>query len=188
MSAVITILLSALAILFILLLVVLATPVQFDIRLRKDGETSFRVVARPLGGAGPPLPLADSGKKRAGKPAKQTKPAKTPKTGKKRWRGRGPDALLALPDLMSGLLRCIRVRSLSLDAEFGLSDPADTGYVFGMLTPLIYGRPPRAAVSVRPVFEGSFLRAVLDARISVTPIALAWPFLRFGWRIFGPFR
>lgn len=188
MSSVITILLSAVAILFFLLFVIISMPVQFDVRLRKDGETSFRVVARPFGGAGPTLPLADSGKKRTGKPAKKAKPVKAPKTGKKRWGGRGPDAILALPDLMSGLLRCIRVRSLSLDAEFGLSDPADTGYVYGMLTPLIYGLPPRGAVSVRPVFDGRFLRAVLDARISVTPIALAWPFLRFGWRLFGPFR
>lgn len=190
MSAVIAILLSALAILFLLLLAVLATPVQFDIWLRKDGETNFRVVARPLGGAGPPLPLADSSRKRVEKPEKEARSANARKSRKRkrRWAGRGPRAALAVPDLMAGLLRCIRVRSLSLDAEFGLGDPADTGLVYGLLTPLIYGCPRRGAVSIRPVFDRSVLKAALDARISVTPITLALPFLRFGWRIIGPFR
>lgn len=189
MSVIITLLLSALAILLVLIFVALVTPVRFEIRFRKDAETSYQVVARPFGGIGPPLPLADSHKKPE---TKEPRPAKVrkPEKDKRRWAGRGPGVILALPEFVKGLLRCIHIRSLSLDAEFGLNDPADTGYVYGMLTPIIYGNPwpRRATVSVRPVFGRALLIGVLDAKIDVTPITLAMPFLRLGWRIYGPLR
>jgi hypothetical protein len=94
----------------------------------------------------------------------------------------------AAPDLLAGLLRAIHLRYLKVDADIGLSDPADTGQVFGLLAPVIHSRRPadRVQIAVRPDFTAARLSGEAAAGLSVTPATLMLPAIRFGWRVFGP--
>ena len=77
-----------------------------------------------------------------------------------------------------------------LDASFGCADPADTGEIFGLMTPFIYGTSGLSGVDMRlePVFGEVGLRGRASLDLSFVPIALLPPAARFGWAVFGPFR
>ena len=89
-----------------------------------------------------------------------------------------------------GLLRAIHVEQLIVDADIGFKDPADTGQVYGALTPLIWAIPPtsRFSVNVRPDFDQSTFSGRLDTTLSFVPVAFVPPIARFGWHAFGPWR
>ncbi|PQO24796.1 hypothetical protein C2I36_01560, partial [Rhodobacteraceae bacterium WD3A24] len=108
---------------------------------------------------------------------------------RKRWR-RGGGFVRGVPRLIAGLLGRFHLHRVRLDGAFGLPDPAETGHVFGLLTPLIYATPPssRIAVRVRPVFTGPHLSGEAEAVIRVIPLTLLGPAIRFGWDNIGPGR
>ncbi len=166
---------------------ILALPVRVALRARSDPSLHYAVTARPLGGYGPRITLADSTRK-------DRKMAPDRKTGKKQRhtsRTRGNRGIFpAGLELISRLLGCIRFDRLDIEGQFGTGDPAETGQVFGLLAPLIYGSPhlARTRIEVQPVFDKACAAGVVDARFSVVPIALVPPFIRFGWIAFGPGR
>ena len=94
------------------------------------------------------------------------------------------------PGLIGGVLRCIRVDRFRVDCTFGLGDPAETGQVFGVLAPFVYGTRwawGRAdAVALTPVFDRACLEGEADVALAVTPMRLLGPVLRFAWATFGP--
>ena len=188
MATILTILLWCTVALVLLLVGLLVTPIRLRASLRASPDLSYRIEARVLGGWAPGIPVADSARSRK---AHTRKPKKEP-SGKKRRRGvvGGSRMLSAAPEFLSGLLGAIHFEHLKLDAEFGLNDPADTGQVYGCLTPLQFGAfaGPGRFVSLRPNFERACFAGELDAAVHFTIAAFLPPALRFAWRAFGPAR
>lgn len=168
-----------LAALLVGIVLVLVSPLRIELVLRKDTALAFTAALRPLCGFGPRVRL--SGRRKP--------PAEAEKPGRKRRYD--PRRLVhAVGRLAAAVLRRIRVRSLILDAKFGSGDPAETGQLYGMLAPLVYGSLParRLQVSLTPVFDRAVLSGRAELDVSVVPAALIGPAVRFGWDAFGPVR
>lgn len=173
--------------LLLAILVLVALPVRFAITGEIGTAARLRLTIGLLGGAIPALTLYDSAK-----PAKprEKKTRKEPKR-RKGWRGKGSARMAGeIPALLRGLLRQIELEEFRLSGRFGTGDPADTGVVFGMVSPILYGLPARRRVSVelKPDFDEACLDGRLRAALRITPITLLPPILRFSWRAFGPLR
>ena len=184
MSVVLIILGATFALLLVLVMVLLSLPVLMDFRLSRHQALRFLLSARPLGGHGPRITIIDSNRPRKPKPAQKNNEA-LEKSKKRRTGMRvlfGSEALR----LVASLLRLIHFERLRAEAVFGLGDPADTGQIFGLLTPVIYGTG--SCIRLEPVFDGPCLEGFCEATFRVRPIALALPLLRFVWQVFGPAR
>ena len=184
MSGIAWVVLSGLAVLIIGIIAALVTPVRLRFAARSKPRWRMMLSARLFGGLTPPLRIIDSARprRRVGKPALQ--PSK--RTGSKTsFGGRASRALFAAPRLLISLLRPVRLDRLAIDADVGLSDPADTGQLVGMLNPLIYALPKSDAVhiAVRPDFSGTRLEGDLEADVSFVPAALVPPLAAFAWRV-----
>ncbi len=177
---------------FILLALLLAIsalavlPVRFAMTGEIGAAARLRLTIGLLGGAIPALTLYDSAK--PGKP-REKKTQKEPKR-RKGWRGKGSARMAGeVPALLRGLLRQIELEEFRLSGRFGTGDPADTGAVFGMVSPLLYGLPTRrVSIALKPDFDEACLDGRLRAALRITPITLLPPILRFAWRAFGPVR
>lgn len=197
-------LLGLVALLLAALVLLLATPVHFRFLVERPegGNSRFAAEIRVLGGLAPALRIGGDDGSAADKPA--AKPAEAPAEGaraerpravrKMRMRkrrglpgGKGVARRMirALPGLVRGELRRIHVDRLSVDADFGLDDPAETGRLYGWVTPLIYGiRSPRIALGLRPDFTGPRLSGRAEAAMHLTPAALLGPVISFAWTVF----
>ncbi|UWQ27139.1 DUF2953 domain-containing protein (plasmid) [Leisingera aquaemixtae] len=176
LGAALAVLLAALLGLTVLVLVL---PLRIELVLRKEAGLSFSAALRPFGGIGPRIRL--SGRR------------KPPETAQEPGRKRRYDPRRLAPAagrLAAAVLRRIRIRALVLDAKFGLGDPAETGQLYGMLAPLVYGTLParRLQVAVQPVFDRAELSGRAELDVTVVPAALIVPAVRFGWDAFGPVR
>ncbi|UWQ39803.1 DUF2953 domain-containing protein (plasmid) [Leisingera aquaemixtae] len=176
LGAALAVLLAALLGLTVLVLVL---PLRIELVLRKEAELAFSAALRPFGGIGPRIRL--SGRR------------KPPETAQEPGRKRRYDPRRLVPAagrLAAAVLRRIRIRALILDAKFGLGDPAQTGQLYGMLAPLVYGTLParRLQVAVQPVFDRAELSGRAELDVTVVPAALIVPAVRFGWDTFGPVR
>ena len=168
-----------LAALLALIVLTLVLPLRIELVLRKEAGLAFTAALRPLGGFGPRVRLSGT--------------RKPPDTAKKPSRKRRHDPRRLVPAagrLAAAVLRRIRIRALVLDAKFGSGDPAETGQLYGMLAPLVYGTLParRLQVSLQPVFDRAVLSGRAELDVSVVPAALIGPAVRFGWDAFGPVR
>ncbi|MFY0691214.1 MAG: DUF2953 domain-containing protein [Paracoccaceae bacterium] len=168
----------------------LISPLRLMLHANSHPRPRCRIAIQPLGGACPPLRLLDTAKPRKKQKKQETQ---TPKRHKprerKRWvpspQGRAGKMLSEAPALLTGLLGRVRIERLALDAEFGLGDPAETGHLYGLMTPLLFSLPGRHTrpVSLRPNFEEATLRGHVETQLCVIPVTLARPLLRFGWRV-----
>lgn len=165
----------------------LATPVKLRLHGQSTTHLNLRVEARPFGGISPSLTVFDSAREPSKKKAeKKAKKAKDKKERRQIFKVR--NMILAAPELVTGILYAIHFDHLRLDGEFGLADPADTGQLYGHLTPLMYGMTGSSHVSValRPDFHKANLSGELDTVFSITPTELLAPVIQFAWRaIFG---
>ncbi|MBR9652178.1 DUF2953 domain-containing protein [Thalassovita aquimarina] len=164
-----------------------ALPLRIALTGEAGAVARLRVTIGLMGGMAPGLVVYDSARPR--KPRKK-KARKKPKRRKGRT-GKGSVRLAGeFPVLLRGLLRQIRFEEFRLQGRFGLGDPADTGTVFGMLSPILYGLPARRGVTIAlaPDFDTACLDGQLRAALRITPITLLPPILRFVWRVFGPMR
>jgi hypothetical protein len=183
-----------------LLLLALATVLLVPVRLIACVQTSPRLAytleARWFGARAPRITLVDSRRpshhaanrwrsKRAAHPARARR---VRPTRRRLGRGSGSRMLAALPSLLGEVMGSIRWESFRLDAEFGLDDPADTGQLYGCLTPLQVGMPwpPGVCIALRPNFERACLEGELQATLRLRAAALLPPAVRFAWRAFGP--
>lgn len=186
--------------LVVLALATLAVPVQVDVVWQSSSPSSsqasslgrFLVAARWFGGLTPPLNLIDSDRPRKAKKQKKKRTSKRGDAKKKRrngfakiWRGG-----LASPELVMGFLRQIHFDRVVVDADIGLTNPADTGHLYGLLAPFIYAMPASSPISimVRPDFEKVRFDGEIDAGGRVIPLTLVPSMARFAWRVFGPKR
>lgn len=165
------------SVLFVLL------PIRVVLSWHSDPVRPSTVFLRPFGGVSPPIKVYDSTRKR--------KPKKPPATARKRhhkgvgrgWNARG-DVMAELSRLLGRLIGAVQIEDLHIDAAFGLGDPAETGQLYGQLTPLIY--TTRGHVQLHPDFETACLQGSAVAQVRFALIGLIWPLVAFGWRVFGP--
>ena len=164
---------------------VLITPVSLRLFLRTSPQWVYRVDARILGGLTPNMPVVDSSRPR--KPRAKRQKKKKARSGRKNQVFGRKNIVSALPKLLFGIIGAIHFKHLSLDVEFGLYDPADTGQLYGYLTPLQYsGCMARdVSISLRPNFEHACIVGEVDASVRVTAASLLVPIFRFGWSAFG---
>ncbi|NNE81464.1 MAG: DUF2953 domain-containing protein [Silicimonas sp.] len=185
MFLIVQVVLWALVAAFAVILLVLVTPLRLELQVSRETAFRFSAALRPFGRFGPRISLSDG----------QTKPRpKKPERKKKARRGFGKmrpkQFAQAAIRLAVDLIGLVRVEAASLELRFGLGDPAETGQIYGQMTPLIYGTSgvSRVDVTVEPLFDQAALtgRAALD--LSLVPLRLVPPFARFGWAAFGPAR
>lgn len=188
---------SALLWLLAALVALILLAVSVPLRLRLQAHTEPHPVVRLQGSALglPYFTFVDSSrggdepvearepKKEAGKRGHGAEAEKKEKAKKKEKKGGWSRPPRGVVDLMREVLACIRVVRLWATGAFGLDDPADTGTVFGLLTPLIYAtRGGAVRLDVRPVFDGVHASGDLDAIVELRLIELVPPAARFGWR------
>lgn len=99
---------------------------------------------------------------------------------------RAPYVARAAPRFICGIARRVRLEAMSADVSFGLPDPADTGTLYGALTPivLLLGIRASARVTLRPNFAKAVWKGRGRLAARFTPISLALPVLAFGWSVF----
>jgi len=165
----------------------LSIPLDFTVRLGTGEQPALRfgfrwffgLVKKDLGGR----KKRDEAKKQADEQRRR---------GRKNRGGRG-QALLGvlhfaefLPDiwrLVRGVLRNIKVRSLSVDLTVGLDDPADTALFVGSLwTPfLLMSQSSTHVVRLQPSFDdGPVLHGNAHLVLRLRPIRIVPPIVRFG--------
>ena len=114
------------------------------------------------------------------------RPAGTPK--KRRGRGlRIAVAVLRTRGLIErvvrlalALLRRVTLERLQLDAMFGLENPADTGFVYGCLSPVLVLAGVRGLnIRCHPMFLESGVRGAFRATIRVRPLLVVGPIVAF---------
>lgn len=165
---------------------VLITPVSLRVHLTNSPLFAYRVEVHALGGLAPRLTLA-RGPCQDAVPRHKTKQAKPKQRRSSRPKRVNGALIRALPELVKGILRHVHIAALHIDADYGLSDPADTGQLSGLLMPLQYASPLPAAVllDLRPDFTRACLKGSMTATVRVTLAAFLVPALRFAWRAFG---
>ena len=184
MSIVLTILLWIVLVALAVTVLVCSVPMRIELTLSK-GETWFlSATLRPFAGLGPEILLARG--QRTSR-ARRGKATKEPRRRNRIWRGDPARFFHAIPRLLAGMVRHVRIDRADIKMKFGLGDPADTGQAFGLVAPLVYGAhaAPRLRVRVEPVFEEAILQGWARLRLSLVPVLLVMPFIRFGWAMIG---
>jgi len=165
-------------------LLVVALPIRVRCSWQSDPAKRAIVLLRPFGGVAPAFRIYDSARKASVRPEKSAKKRKK-KPGRRGF-GLRQIALSDVTDLLDRLIHAFQIEELRGDAEFGLGDPADTGQVFGQLTPLVYSTGSH--LQLRPNFVETCLRGNALLQFRFTLLGLIWPLVRFGWRVMGPAR
>ena len=180
------ILIWGLIVVLALLLLALAMPLRLELLLSKQEAVQFTAALRPFGRFGPRISLSDRGRKKPKAKAKPDRPTKKRGT----WKINPKRVVRASVRLVMDLVGLVRLEAASFDLRFGLGDPAETGQVFGQMTPLIYGTSgmPRVHVDVQPAFDRALLEGRVALDMSLVPLRILPPFARFGWAAFGPGR
>lgn len=163
------------------LIILGAIPIICEFCVSRDTQTRVRVDLLFLGGRMRGIPIFDSDKPRKPR-ARLAEKRRKPKSRKP---ARRPNPAM-VKDLVVDLLGRIQFNRLSVDGRFGTGDPAETGEIYGSLTPLIYRAEssfPRLSIEIQPVFGAACLEGQIIGRLRVTPLALVPPLTRFGWRL-----
>ncbi|MCO4848845.1 MAG: DUF2953 domain-containing protein [Yoonia sp.] len=174
-------LLVAILAVFVLALV---TPLRIELSVMKGDAWQLSAALRPFGRFGPKIPLS--------RRTKEPETAHKPKRDKRKKWGkltRKPQRIgRAALRLVTDLIHCVRLHAATVDLTFGLGDPGETGQVFGLMAPLIYGPSlgERVNLNVVPAFDRTVLTGRLAVDFSIIPASLLAPTARFGWTAFGP--
>ena len=172
--------LSSLGGLLVLLLSVpidLSFSLERDERFRSRGRIGwfFGLVGKDLGGGG-----------KGNEPKQEEEPKK-----QGRGRMRSPRPFLAVirtrgfPGhslrLARRLLRVIRVKELNLSLQVGLGDPAETGQLLGLVSPVTacVGAIPGVQMSLEPDFYGETFRGHCNGSVRIYPIRIVPPMVLF---------
>jgi hypothetical protein len=104
-----------------------------------------------------------------------------------------------LARLLRGLLKVLRIRTLTIDMMIGLSDPAETGEAVGLLAAALVPLEALAPVRARivPNFAEEVVAGSAEGTIRIVPIRIVPPLARFlispptwraGWRAASAWR
>ena len=75
--------------------------------------------------------------------------------------------------LALALLRQAKLEEFRLSTAFGFDNPADTGIVYGLLSPLLMFATARGLnLECRPMFEESGLRGAASGTVQVRPLSV----------------
>ena len=79
------------------------------------------------------------------------------------------------------LFSCINISQTYARVWFGLHDPADTGRLYGILSPLIVSCFvfPKVDLKISPQFDEPMFETRFHTRVDLVPIKLLWVVLRF---------
>jgi hypothetical protein len=80
------------------------------------------------------------------------------------------------------IIRRIKIRNLYIHLKLGLADPADTGFLFAAVTPLLTFagvQKPTIHVNIQPDFEQENLQGYAEGGVRVYPIQFIKPLLLF---------
>ncbi len=179
---------SALILLVLLAGLVLMTPVKLAMTLETSPTWRLEATLRLIDGLMPAISVpASHNDRRKNRPSKPGRARKARKRASRRSSARILRAISAMPRLLAGLLRRIHFDRLSVDADVGLGDPADTGQLFGLMIATTHAMPSKQNVSIviRPDFAELRASGRLDAELSFVPLALIAPGVRFAWHILG---
>lgn len=180
------ILVAILAALLFALAALLLLPLHLRFDARSSPHPRLRVEVRALGGHAPGLAVYDSARpRRARTPPKKRRRRRR---GRQRTTPSGARMARALPRLIAGFLRQVRLLRLDGSARIGLGDPADTGWLFGLAQPVLRGTGLGRRLSLHPDFEAQVFDGWLAGEIAILPARLLPPSLRFAWAAFGPER
>lgn len=163
----------------LLLVAVLATPLSITLRASVEDRLRWSLRMSLFGGIGPGLSVSDDTFAKDSTPG-PSRPAQ--KAGRSRIED--PFRLLRpVGRLLGDIVGAFRLRMASLDVRFGAGDPAETGHIYGLLSPLIHGMPdwPRTEIRIVPDFERAILSARAEVELAVIPARLLPPVVRFGW-------
>ena len=175
---------AALAAPVALIVAMLAVPLVLFIEAERTDTLKVRwrlfwlfglVERRSRNGFAPPAPgRADA------------RPADTPKKRKRRWRRiavvvlRTRGLLARVVRLALALLRRVTLERLQLDTVFGFENPADTGFVYGCLSPVLVMAEVRGLnIRCRPMFLEPGVRGAFRATIRVRPLLVVGPIVAF---------
>ena len=175
----------AVAIFDLVVVAVLAIPVSLVVDIERTARLRSRLRVNWLFG------LVDvelgRGQPRRAPPARPSTTARKPRRGASRFAwprlGRGPTIALALvrTDGLAGhvlrlfrdLTRRFSFQAVYLRVDFGLDDPADTGRLYGTLTPFFVATASSGFdVRCRPDFQDATLRGSCGGQIRARPISL----------------
>ncbi len=164
----------------------LALPLRVELRADSAGAPRLTAALRPFGRVGPRIAL----KRRPATREKADKPRAETKRRRGRWQADPVRIGRAALDALADILRAVRIDAADLNLSFGLGDPAETGALYGRMTPLIHAisASPRYRIRVEPVFDHAMLSGRAELDFSFVPARILWPVARFGWVAFGPAR
>ena len=171
---------AGLALLGVLILSVhfdLAFNIERDTELRKRLRLTwlFGLVGRELGGGRP-----RSSRRQRRKEAKRGE-AEKPRASRRRGTFRVPLALFStrgfpqrLYKLLRTLLRAIKVRELKAHIRVGLGDPAETGWFFAAVWPMValFPTPNALDIKIEPDYSHATLEGYGQGRVRIFPIQL----------------
>lgn len=107
-----------------------------------------------------------------------------------------PHMLREMPGLISKIARRVKLERVDARIRFGLSDPADTGIIYGTMIPILnlIGVPERSDLVLHPEFGSEVFDGHGHIGARFVPIALIAAMVNFAWatmvlpRISGVFR
>lgn len=80
------------------------------------------------------------------------------------------------------IIRRIKIRNLNVHLKLGLADPADTGFLFAAVTPLLTFagvQKPTIDINIQPDFEQENLQGYAEGGVRLYPIQFIKPLLLF---------
>lgn len=166
----------------IILFLVLLLSIPVDLTFRIERDTNFRSMVRLEWMFG----LIGKGLERGGKKKERAK-----KKRKKKGRARKFKPFLAMLrtrgflrnflKYLRDVIRRFHIQKLKLVIRFGLTDPADTGFLLAVLTPAIVVTNSFSSFDAQlsPDFECEMVQGYFQGGIRVFPIQIVWCSLRF---------
>ena len=179
-----------------LLVLLLSVPIDLSFSLERNERFRSRVrigwlfglMGKDLGGMGNGNEANQE--ERPSQEAQKKEPSQDEKPKKQgRRRKRSPKPFLAvirtrgLPGHLlrfaRRMLRAIRVRELNLGLQVGLGDPAETGQLLGLVSPVAarVGAIPGVQISVEPDFYEETFRGYCNGSVRIYPIRMVPPII-----------